>query len=90
MSILIVAGALEKEVVLHPVSRNVARRLVREAIVRSCFSPSPESEPKPLRKIVFMADYSEQARARFAKTFHLAAAEKMRTSLRDSRLHDVR
>jgi len=27
----------------------------------SCFLPSPETEPRPLRRIVFMADYSEHA-----------------------------
>jgi nucleotide-binding universal stress UspA family protein len=74
---LIMAGALEKEVVFHPFLGNVARRLVREARCAVMLFIRPEMEPKPLRRIVFVADdaYSDQARGALQKTFSLAAAE---------------
>src|SRR2546428_12377535 len=72
---MIVAGALEKEVVLHPFLGNVARRLVREAACSVMLFTKPEREPKPLRRIVFVADYSEHARNALKKTFQLALAE---------------
>lgn len=74
---LIVAGALEKEVVFHPFLGNVARRLVRDARCSVMLFTRPEDEPKPLRRIVFVADdtYSDHARAALQRTFHLAAAE---------------
>jgi nucleotide-binding universal stress UspA family protein len=75
---LIVAGALEKEVVFHPFLGNVARRLVREAACAVMLFTKPETDPKPLRQIVFVADgsYSDHGRQALQKTFHLAAAEK--------------
>ena len=75
---MIVAGALEKEVVFHPFLGNVARKLVREAGCSVMLFTHPESDPKPFRKIVFVADksYSEHARAALQKTIQLAAAEK--------------
>jgi nucleotide-binding universal stress UspA family protein len=72
---LIIAGALEKEVVLHPFLGNVARRLVREAICSVMLFTSPESEPKPLRRIVFVADYSDHSRNALKQTFQLASGE---------------
>src|SRR2546423_321980 len=60
---MIVAGALEKEVVLHPFLGNVARRLVRAAGCSVMLFTHPDTEPKPLRKIVFIADYSDHALA---------------------------
>jgi len=72
---MIVAGALEKEVVLHPFLGNVARRLVREAKCSVMLFTHPETEPKPLRKLVFVADYSDHARNALKKTFQLAFAE---------------
>jgi nucleotide-binding universal stress UspA family protein len=72
---MIVAGALEKEVILHPFLGNVARRLVREAACSVMLFTKPEREPKPLRRIVFVADYSEHARGALKKTFRLALAE---------------
>jgi len=56
---VIVAGALEKEVVLHPFLGNVARRLVREAPCSVMLFTTPAATPKPLRRIVFVADYSD-------------------------------
>jgi nucleotide-binding universal stress UspA family protein len=74
---MIVAGALEKEVVLHPFLGNVARRLVSEAPCSVMLFTHPDIEPKPLRRIVFVADesYSDHTRAALQKAFRLAAAE---------------
>ena len=72
---LLVAGALEKEVVLRPFLGNVARTLVRKAGCSVILFIKPESEPKPFSRIVFLADYSEHGRAALLKTLHLAAAE---------------
>ncbi len=74
---LIVAGALEKEVVFHPFLGNVARRLVREAVCSVMLFTHPETEPKPLRRIVFVVDdsFSDKAREALQKVFHLAAGE---------------
>jgi nucleotide-binding universal stress UspA family protein len=74
---MIVAGALEKEVVFHPFLGNVARRLVREARCSVMLFTHPDIEPKPLRHIVFVADeaYSDHAREALQKAFQLAAAE---------------
>ena len=72
---LVVAGALEKEVVLHPFLGNVARRLVREAACSVMLFTNPDAEPKPLRRIVFVADYSDHAREALRRTFLLALAE---------------
>jgi nucleotide-binding universal stress UspA family protein len=73
---LIVAGALEKEVVLHPFLGNVARRLLREGRHSVMLFTTPELEPKPLRKIVFVTDYSEHGASALKRTLHLAAQEK--------------
>ncbi len=56
---VIVAGALEKEVVLHQFLGNVARRLVREAHCSVMLFTRPTVKPRPLRRIVFVADYSD-------------------------------
>jgi nucleotide-binding universal stress UspA family protein len=74
---LIVAGALEKEVVFHPFLGNVARRLVREAPCSVMLFTHPDTEPKPLRRIVFVVDdsFSDKAREALQKVFHLAAGE---------------
>src|SRR3982751_3661290 len=72
---LIVAGALEKEVVLHPFLGNVARRLLRESRSSVILFTHPAREPKPLRKIVFVADYSDHGREALKKAIALALAE---------------
>ena len=72
---VLVAGALEKEVVLHPFLGNVARRLVREANCSVMLFTHPERKPKPLRKIVFVADQSPQGLAALHTTLMLAEAE---------------
>src|SRR5436190_7442558 len=73
---LIVAGALEKEVVLHPFLGNVARRLLRESRSSVILFTHPAREPKPLRKIVFLAKYSEHGSKSLRRTLHFAAREK--------------
>jgi nucleotide-binding universal stress UspA family protein len=72
---LIVAGALEKESALHPFLGNVARRLLREARCSVLLFTRPEIEPKPLRKIVFVANYSDHAKSAFKHALKLAEAE---------------
>jgi nucleotide-binding universal stress UspA family protein len=73
---LVVAGALEKEVVLRPFLGNVARRLVREAACSVMLFTAPERPPRPLRKIVFVAsNYSEYEQQALGRTLHLAAQE---------------
>ena len=73
---LIVAGALEKESALHPFLGNVARRLLREATCSVLLFTHPDLAPKPLRRIVFVANYSEHAQQAFRQTLKLAEAEK--------------
>src|ERR1043166_4103859 len=72
---VIVAGALEKEVVLHPFLGNVARRLVREAPCSVMLFTTPAVTPKPLRRIVFVADYSEARLEALKRTLTFAAPE---------------
>jgi nucleotide-binding universal stress UspA family protein len=72
---VIVAGALEKEVVLHPFLGNVARRLVREAPCSVMLFTTPAVKPKPLRRIVFVADYSDTRLEALKRTLLFAAAE---------------
>jgi nucleotide-binding universal stress UspA family protein len=72
---MLVAGALEKEVVLHPFLGNVARRLVREANCSVMLFTHPERKPKPLRRIVFIADHSQEELSALKITLQLAEAE---------------
>jgi len=72
---MLIAGALEKEVVLHPFLGNVARRLVREANCSVMLFTHPEKKPKPLRRIVFIADHSQQGLVALKTTLMLAEAE---------------
>src|SRR5437899_3404462 len=72
---MIVAGALEKEAVLHPFLGNVARRLVREARCAVMLFTRPAIKPRPLRRIVFVADYSDQGLQALKRTLPFAAAE---------------
>lgn len=72
---LIIAGALEKESALHPFLGNVARRLLREAPCSVVLFTHPEVEPKPLRRIVFVVNYSDHAQRAFRETVRLAEAE---------------
>ncbi len=72
---MIVAGALEKEAVLHPFLGNVARRLVREAPCSVMLFTKPAVKPMPLRRIVFVADYSDDGLQALKRTLSLATAE---------------
>jgi nucleotide-binding universal stress UspA family protein len=81
---MIVAGALEKELVLHPFLGNVARRLVREAHCSVMLFTRPDTEMKPFRRIVFSAEYSERGLAALKQVLTLARAEKT------ERVHAVR
>jgi nucleotide-binding universal stress UspA family protein len=72
---MIVAGALEKEVALHQFLGNVARRLVREALCSVMLFTKPAVKPRPLRRVVFVADYSEHGLQALKRTLPLAAAE---------------
>jgi nucleotide-binding universal stress UspA family protein len=72
---LIMAGALEKEVVLHPFLGNVARRLVRQASCSVMLFTSPAVKPKPVRRIVFVADYSDHGLTALKRTLLFAEAE---------------
>src|SRR5205814_1141815 len=72
---LIVAGALEKQSALHPFLGNVARRLLREASCSVLLFTNPELKPKPLRRIVFVVNYSDHAQRAFQQTLKLALAE---------------
>jgi nucleotide-binding universal stress UspA family protein len=72
---ILVAGALEKEIVLHSFLGNVARRLVREANCSVILFTAPQKRPKPLRRIVFIADHSQQGLVALKTTLMLAEAE---------------
>ena len=72
---VIVAGALEKEVVLHPFLGNVARRLVQEAPCSVMLFTKPAAKPNPLRRIVFVTDFSSHGLQALQRTLQLAAAE---------------
>jgi nucleotide-binding universal stress UspA family protein len=72
---MVVAGALEKELVLHPFLGNVARRLVREAPCSVMLFTKPMVNPRPLSGIVFIADCSDHGLQALKRTLPLAAAE---------------
>lgn len=72
---LIVAGALEKEAAHRQFLGNVARRLVREATCSVMLFIKPELEPKPIRHLVFMAEYSDHAQQAFRRALQLAERE---------------
>ncbi len=86
---MVVAGALEKEVVLHPFLGNVARRLVREAACAVMLFTHPDVKPKPLRQIVFVADYSEACIACVKKDARARLGRIVRAALCDSHYHCV-
>ncbi len=73
---LLIAGALEKAGVHRQFLGNVARRLVRECSCSVLLFTAPALEPKPLRHIVFMAEYDEHAQHAFRRTLQLADREK--------------
>jgi nucleotide-binding universal stress UspA family protein len=72
---MLIAGALEKEIVLHQFLGNVARRLVREANCSVMLFTHPRKIPKPLHRIVFITDHSHQELVALKTTLMLAEAE---------------
>ncbi|MEO6970254.1 MAG: universal stress protein [Chthoniobacterales bacterium] len=72
---LLVAGALEKEAVHRQFLGNVARRLAREAACSVMLFTKPEIDPKPLRHIVLMAEFSEHGQGALRRALHLAERE---------------
>jgi nucleotide-binding universal stress UspA family protein len=72
---MLIAGALEKEIVLHQFLGNVARRLVREANCAVMLFTHPQKPPKPLRRIVFIADHWRGDVNALKTTLLLAEAE---------------
>lgn len=72
---LLVAGALEKEAVHRQFLGNVARRLAREAACSVMLFTKPAVEPKPLRRIVFMAEFSEHGQFALRRSLQLAERE---------------
>ena len=72
---VVIAGELEKELVLHPFLGNVARRLVREAPCSVMLFTKPMMNPRPLSRIVFIADYGDHGLHALIRTLPLAAAE---------------
>ena len=72
---LLVAGALEKEAVHRQFLGDVARRLAREAACSVMLFIKPALEPKPMRHIVFLAEFSEGALAALKCTLQLAERE---------------
>src|SRR5215217_7594389 len=72
---MLIAGALEKEIVLHQFLGNVARRLVRDANCSVMLFTHPQKNPKPLRRIVFIADHSKDDVHALKTTLLLAEAE---------------
>ncbi|MBA2435164.1 MAG: universal stress protein [Verrucomicrobiota bacterium] len=72
---LLVAGALEKKPIHRQFLGDVARRLVREATCSVMLFTHPKLEPKPLRHIVFMAEYSDHAQGALRRTLRLAEKE---------------
>jgi len=72
---MLVAGALEKEIVLHSFLGNVARRLVREANCSVILFTAPQKRPKPRRRIGFFAEHSQEGLVALKTTLMLAEAE---------------
>jgi len=72
---LLVAGALEKEAVHRQFLGNVARRLAREAACSVMLFTKPALEPKPLRHIVLMAEFSDHGQSALRRALHLAERE---------------
>ncbi|MGH7936031.1 MAG: universal stress protein [Chthoniobacterales bacterium] len=73
---LLIAGALEKEAVHRQFLGNVARRLVCEADCSVLLFTTPALEPKTLRHIVFIAEYSDHAQRALCRTLQFAEREK--------------
>ena len=84
---MIVAGALEKEVVLHPLSAMSRAASVREAPCSVMLFTMPAAKPKPLRRIVFVADYSGYQIGGFEENAAVRFGGIVRAALCDSYHH---
>src|SRR5207248_9997112 len=73
---LLIAGALEKESILRHFLGSVARTLVREAPCSVMLFTNPDVEPKPIRNIVVIVDFSSTLRAALDQALYLAEREK--------------
>lgn len=72
---LVLAGALEKERPLRYYLGSVARNLVREAPCSLMLLTEPQVRPEPMRRVVVVIDYSEQALIALTKAIRLAEHE---------------
>jgi len=72
---LLLAGALEKEHPLRYYLGSVARNLVREAPCSLMLLTEPQVEPEPIRRVVVVTDYSEQALIALTRALRLAEQE---------------
>ncbi len=72
---LVVAGALEKERPLRYYLGSVAHNLVREAPCSVLLFTEPKEQPEPMRRLVVVTDYSENAQIAFARSVRFAEQE---------------
>lgn len=72
---LLMAGALEKERPFRYFLGSVARNLVREAPCSLMLLTDPHVEPEPIRRIVVVAEYTDQALRALTKAVRLAEQE---------------
>jgi nucleotide-binding universal stress UspA family protein len=72
---LVLAGALEKERPLRYYLGSVARNLVREAPCSLILLTEPQVRPEPIRRVVVITDYSEQALIALTRALRLAEQE---------------
>ena len=69
---LLIAGALERTGPFKYYLGSVAHDLVREAPCSLLLFTEPHTEPEPMRRIVFVADYSESALIALTKALRFA------------------
>lgn len=72
---LLLAGALEKERPIRYYLGSVAHKLVREAPCSLMLVTRPQEEPQPMRRLVFVTEYSEQALIALMKAIRVAEKE---------------
>ncbi len=72
---LLLAGALEKERPLRYYLGSVAHKLVREAPCSLMLFTKPQVIPQPMRRVVFVTEYSEQALVALMKAIRMAERE---------------
>ena len=72
---LLLAGALEKEKPLRYYLGSVAHNLVRDAPCSLILLTDPQIEPRPIRTIIVVAEYTDGALTALRKAIRLAEAE---------------